>query len=96
MKIIENNFHLISSNEILIQELVKYIRHVAVFKSLRLSEAKLNPIDVGEPFPPNIANLVSNETENKINSLLLAEIGYLFNKSNCVRFVSNYSTDSID
>jgi len=53
---------LIGDNETLIQEIVKYIRHVAVFKLLGLSEAELNPIDVDEPLPPGLGDLIETET----------------------------------
>ena len=69
VKVIEDNFHLIGSNEDLIQELIKYIRHVAVFKSLRLSGAKENPIDVGEPFPKGLVKLIEIETNRKMEEL---------------------------
>lgn len=69
VKVIEDNFHLIGENEVLIQELLKYIRHVAVFKSLRLSGAELNPIDVDEPFPPGLGELIESETSKKRDEL---------------------------
>ena len=69
VKVIEENFHLIGENEALIQELLKYIRHVAVFKSLRLSRSDLNPIDVDEPFPTRLVELVETEIKNKREEL---------------------------
>ncbi len=69
VKVIEENFHLIGENEPLIQELLKYIRHVAVFKSLRLSGVELNPIDVDEPFPPGLSGLIEVETSKKREEL---------------------------
>ncbi len=69
VKVIEDNFHLIGGNEFLIQELLKYIRHVAVFKSLRLSGAELNPIDVDEPFPQGLGKLIEEETLKKREEL---------------------------
>lgn len=65
VSIIEENFHLVGENDKLIKLLVKYIRHVAVFKSLRLSQATVNPIDVNEPFPTKIIELIENETKRK-------------------------------
>ena len=67
--IIEKNFHLIGDNETLIKELVKYIRHVAVFKSLRLAGSEQNPIDVDEPFPAELVRILDNETQRKVSEL---------------------------
>ncbi|WP_422368883.1 hypothetical protein [Pelagibius sp.] len=67
--IVESNFHLISENEELTQKLVAYIRHVAVFKSLRVSGSDLNPIDVDEPFPEGMAELIEQEIKRKAAKL---------------------------
>jgi hypothetical protein len=53
--IIEGNVYLAQADDELLSELVAYIKHVAVYKSLR--EAKnydLNPIDLGDPFPKGL------------------------------------------
>jgi hypothetical protein len=52
VSIIEGNVYLAQADDELLSDLVAYIKHVAVYKSLR--EAKnydRNPIDLGDPFP---------------------------------------------
>ena len=55
VSIIESNVYLAQADDELFADLVAYIKHVAVYKSLR--EAKnydLNPIDLGDPFPKDL------------------------------------------
>jgi len=53
-QIIQTKFHLAQKDDKLEQSLLQYIRHVAVYRALRSAKQKLNPIDVNEPFPPDL------------------------------------------
>jgi len=72
VKVIEDNFHLVADDPILNDVFIKYITHVAVFRSLRLSKSKENPIDVDEPFPENLPELIElglNEKRKELKNL---------------------------
>jgi hypothetical protein len=55
VQIIEQNFHLVATEDALIGPMIQYIRHVAVFRSLREAKVDLNPVDVNEPYPSKFA-----------------------------------------
>jgi hypothetical protein len=48
------SFDLTSDDSELREGLVKYVRHVAVYKAIRVARLALNPVDVGEPFPKDL------------------------------------------
>lgn len=52
--LIESQFHFVAIEDDLVELLVQYVRHVAVFRSLRAAGSELNPIDVDEPFPDGL------------------------------------------
>lgn len=55
VSIIEANVYLAQADDKLLDDLVAYIKHVAVYKSLRgAKNYDLNPIDLGDPFPKNL------------------------------------------
>ncbi len=63
VEIIETKTHLAeaaSSSSELINELLKYIKHVAVYKTIRSIEElkKFNPVDLNEPFPARLFPLI--------------------------------------
>ncbi len=74
VEIIESKIHLAeisfyendSKNQELINELIKYIKHVAVYESIRSVEElkKINPVDLNEPFPDKIFPLIATNFQN--------------------------------
>src|ERR1051325_1224524 len=61
VSIIESNVYLAEADDDLLADLVAYIKHVAVYKSLReANNYDLNPIDLGEPFPENLLGRIEN------------------------------------
>lgn len=85
VEIIESKIHLAESSvnsKELINELLKYIRHVAVYKTLRSVEElqKVNPVDLGEPFPANLFPLIEHnfrELQNRHERLKKMKFGEL-------------------
>jgi hypothetical protein len=59
---IEKHFGLIADNPELADEIIRYVRHVAVYRALRSSNQHANPIDVGEPFPKELPDLIRQAT----------------------------------
>jgi hypothetical protein len=63
VKIIESGIHLAKDDEELFKVLIKYIKHAALYKSIRSAgRYDLNPIDVGEPFPKNLFTAIEKKT----------------------------------
>lgn len=60
VKIIEEKTFLIENDNELINVLIAYIRHVAVYKTIRKTDIlkHLNPIDVNEPYPHELFALI--------------------------------------
>ncbi|MEM8673769.1 MAG: hypothetical protein AAGF83_07835 [Cyanobacteria bacterium P01_G01_bin.67] len=63
IEIIESKIHLIGDpldSEDLIEELLKYIKHIAVYKTIRSVKSleEINPIDLDEPFPKKLFPLI--------------------------------------
>jgi hypothetical protein len=55
VSIIENNIHLAQADPQLLADINAYIRHVAVYKTLRVAKIyDRNPIDVNEAFPQGL------------------------------------------
>lgn len=69
VEIIEQNFHLVATEDSLIGPMVQYIRHVAVFCSLREAGSDLNPIDVNEPFPSGFSELLQDHLDRSRQEL---------------------------
>lgn len=68
VQIIENNIYLIKDDKKLLESLIAYIKHVAVYVTLRnTKEIKhLNPIDLKEPFPQELPKLIKERLEKLI------------------------------
>ena len=69
--IIESGFRYVAGDETLTESLLHYIRHVTVFKSLRSTGAELNPIDVDEPFPVDLADQLQANMASSRSELIL-------------------------
>ncbi|NMG72895.1 hypothetical protein [Parazoarcus communis] len=69
VEVIEQNFHLVATESSLVGPMIQYIRHVAVFRSLREAGLKLNPIDVNEPFPTEFPEKLQEHLEQSIQEL---------------------------
>lgn len=88
--IIESKIHLAensANSKELINELLKYIKHVAVYKTIRsIKELQMfNPIDLNEPFPQNIFPLIENnfrELQNRYEHLKAIKFGELSERDN--------------
>ena len=85
VEIIESKIHLAeNSNDSkeLINELLKYIKHVAIYKTIRSIKElqRFNPIDLNEPFPERIHPLIENkfiELQNRYEHLKKVKFGEL-------------------
>lgn len=81
VEIIESKIYLaenLTNSKELIQELLKYIKHVAVYKTIRSIKEleRFNPIDLNEPYPEKLFLLIENnfkELQNKYESLKKAK-----------------------
>ncbi|MCY6494047.1 hypothetical protein [Leptolyngbya sp. GGD] len=81
VEIIETKIHLAENSENskeLIDELLKYIKHVAVYKTIRsIKELQnVNPMDLNEPFPPKLFPLIEHnfrELQSRYESLKKAK-----------------------
>jgi hypothetical protein len=63
IKIVEEKIHLANPDDILLGELLAYIRHVAVFSAPRSAEIQdRDPIALGEPYPKDLFPLVRERT----------------------------------
>ncbi|HYO76613.1 MAG TPA: hypothetical protein VE010_09125 [Thermoanaerobaculia bacterium] len=70
MQIIEAKRHLAGTDQALEAQLLKYIRHVAVFRALRgLGVTDRDPQHVGEPWPTEFFDIVSKATLQKQQEL---------------------------
>jgi hypothetical protein len=85
VEIIESKIHLAgnsgNSSE-LIKELLQYIKHVEVYKTIRSIEElrTVNPVDLNEPFPQKLFTLIENNfqaLQNRYESLKKAKFGEL-------------------
>lgn len=83
VEIIESKIHLagnLASSKELMNELLKYIKHVAVYKTIRSVKElqKLNPITLNEPFPENLFPLIEKnfrELQEKYEKLKRVKFG---------------------
>jgi hypothetical protein len=63
VKIIESHIHLAQADEKLLQELIGYIDHVALYKALRAAgEKRVFPFEVGCPYPVGIFASIRDRT----------------------------------
>lgn len=69
VEIIEQNFHLVATEDSLIGPMIQYIRHVAVFRSLREAKSNLNPTDVKEPFPSDFSVILQEHLDRSRQEL---------------------------
>jgi hypothetical protein len=85
VEIIESKIHLAensANSKELINELLKYIKHVAVYKTIRSIKElqRFNPMDLNEPFPEKIFPLIENnfrELQNRYENLKKVKFGEL-------------------
>ena len=85
VEIIESKIHFAgdsANSKELINEFLKYIKHVEVYKTIRSIKElqRFNPIDLNEPFPEKIFPLVENnfrELQKKYEKLKKAKFGEL-------------------
>ncbi|MEG4285013.1 hypothetical protein QUB68_17955 [Microcoleus sp. A006_D1] len=85
VEIIESKIHLAensNNSKELINELLKYIKHVAIYKTIRSIKElqRFNPIDLNEPFPERIHPLIENkflELQNRYEYLKKVKLGEL-------------------
>lgn len=61
--IIRSNMHLANADAAFEKLLSDYVRHVDAYVSLRSLDARLNPIDVGEPYPEGFSQAVKERLE---------------------------------
>jgi hypothetical protein len=83
IEIIESKIHLaessVNSRE-LINELVKFIKHVAIYRTIRsISELRqVNPVDLNEPYPANLFPLIERnfrELQHRYEQLKRVKFG---------------------
>jgi hypothetical protein len=83
VEIIESKIHLaessVNSRE-LINELVKFIKHVAIYRTIRsISELRqVNPVDLNEPYPANLFPLIERnfrELQHRYEQLKRVKFG---------------------
>jgi len=85
VEIIESKIHLAGDSDNskeLTNELLKYIKHVAIYKTIRSIKGlqRFNPIDLNEPFPEKIFSLIENnfrEFQNRYENLKKVKFGEL-------------------
>ncbi|MBD2254044.1 hypothetical protein [Nostoc parmelioides] len=85
VEIIESKIHLAenaNNSKDLINELLKYIKHVAVYKTIRsVKEMQtINPVDLNEPFPDKLFPMIENnfrELQNRYEYLKNIKFGEL-------------------
>ncbi|MBW4642118.1 MAG: hypothetical protein KME23_03725 [Goleter apudmare HA4340-LM2] len=85
VEIIESKIHLAenaNNSKDLINELLKYIKHVAVYKTIRsVKELQIfNPLDLNEPFPDKLFPMIESnfrELQNRYESLKKIKFGDL-------------------
>jgi hypothetical protein len=83
VEIIESKIHLAentTNSKDLINELLKYIKHVAVYKTIRSVKEleRFNPVDMNEPFPEKLFPLIENnfrELQNRYEYLKNVKFG---------------------
>lgn len=77
MTIIEGNLHLAAGDAEVLDQVQRYLRHVAVYQAMRAAEVKGDPIAVDEPWPGNLFPTIERRTmalQEEYNRLL-AEAG---------------------
>lgn len=78
LSIIENNIHLIEIDNQLQESINAYIKHIAVYDTIRKvhSTNKLNPIDFDAPYPKSFIEIIKDRMTilQKKNNELLSEI----------------------
>lgn len=85
VEIIESKIHLAENSvngKELTDELLKYIKHVAVYKTIRSIKElqRFNPIDLNEPFPKKVFPLIENnfrELQKRYDTLKRVKFGEL-------------------
>lgn len=72
VELIERNFHLVAEERDLLQPMIDYVQHVAIYRALRETKSNLNPIGAGAPFPstlPICLERVLLRTRNELAAL---------------------------
>ncbi|HEX4427426.1 MAG TPA: hypothetical protein VH079_18640 [Terriglobales bacterium] len=64
MAVIEANLHL-AGNSAVIEESLRYVRHVKLYEMLRAAGIKDDPVNHGEPYPVNFFPLI----DQRVNAL---------------------------
>ncbi|OUL34630.1 hypothetical protein BV372_13430 [Nostoc sp. T09] len=85
VEIVESKIHLAenaANSKDLIHELLRYIKHVAVYKTIRSVKElqRFNPVDMNEPFPEKLFPLIENNfrgLQNRYESLKNIKFGEL-------------------
>ncbi|MGI0484617.1 hypothetical protein ACN4EK_04210 [Pantanalinema rosaneae CENA516] len=83
VEIIESKIHLAensANSRELINELVKFIKHVAIYKTIRTIDelCQVNPVDMNEPYPANLFPLIERnlrELQNRYEQLKKVKFG---------------------
>jgi hypothetical protein len=73
-RIIEANVYLAQADEMFMQLIRKFLRHVAIYKAMRSSDLDLDPIAVGEPWPEGLSEAVAKRTA-ELQSKFDREVG---------------------
>lgn len=77
VRLIESKIHLARGDDELLDVLVRYMRHIAVYKALRASDCRdVDPIHLQEPWPQQLFPLVEKRTralQREFDETLAAE-----------------------
>jgi hypothetical protein len=72
--LIESKIHLVRADKLLFDQLLGYIRHIAVYKALRSANVyEVHPIHLGEPWPEELFGAIENrvkELQKEYDTLL--------------------------
>lgn len=62
--LIETKIYLIGANQLLFDQLLRYIRHIAIYKALRSADVyDTHPINLGEPWPDELFQCIENQAK---------------------------------
>lgn len=69
VELIERHFSLVAEETELINPMIDYVQHVAIFRALREANLNLNPIDVGAEFPVSLPTALERVLTGSMNNL---------------------------